>query len=86
MIDYEDEDERDELDPLRKARREAREQQRSNARSLAATRRQIEGARGERLTSEPDYKPEAEWSTTERQIHAAYGRKPLKQQQSGVES
>jgi hypothetical protein len=63
----------------RQARREAAQDAADRRASLAATRAQIKAARGHDGTpSEPEYKPEAEWSTTERQLFAAYGRKPVK--------
>ncbi len=63
----------------RAARREATQDAADRRASLAATRAQIKAARGHDGTpDEPEYKPEAEWSTTERQLFAVYGRKPLK--------
>lgn len=66
-------------DANRKARREAEQDARDRRASREATRAQIQHARGHRGEPvEPEYKPEAEWSTTERQVFAAKGVKPLK--------
>lgn len=63
----------------REARREAAQDARDRRASLAATKAQIRAARGHDGTAdEPEYKPEAEWSTSERQVYAARGIKPLK--------
>lgn len=85
MSDYYDDDNRspalarrDELDAERRARREAVKDAADRRASLAATRAQIKRARGHRGEPvEPEYKPEAEWSTSERQVFAARGIKPL---------
>lgn len=61
----------------RKARRERAQDARDRAASLEATKAQIKAARGHDGTpAEPEYKPESEWSTSERQIYAARGIKP----------
>lgn len=63
----------------RQARREAEQDARDRRASLDATRAQIKAARGHDGTpSEPEYKPQAEWSTSERQAFAARGVRPLK--------
>lgn len=63
----------------REARREAAQDAADRRASRAATEAQIKAARGHRgVPVEPEYKPEAEWTTTERQLFAAYGRKPVK--------
>jgi hypothetical protein len=73
MSDYDDDDR-----SPRRARREAEQDAADRRASLAATTAQIQRARGHRGEAvAPEYKPEAEWSTTERQIFAAYGRKPI---------
>lgn len=66
-------------DANRKARREAAQDAADRRESLAATKAQIQRARGHRGEPvAPEYKPEAEWSTTERQVFAAKGVKPRK--------
>jgi hypothetical protein len=81
MSDYDDDPHRrrnGELARERTARREAAQDARDRRASLAATKAQIQRARGDRGEPvEPEYKPEAEWSTTERQIFATRGIKPL---------
>lgn len=81
MSDYHDEPYRrrnGELARETTARREAEQDARDRAASLRATKAQIAHARqGRGEPEEPRYKPEREWSTTERQIYAAYGRKPV---------
>lgn len=61
----------------RRARREAEQDAADRRASRAATRAQIARATRRRPAPDPEYKPESEWSTTERQVHAATGRKPL---------
>lgn len=66
-------------DANRRARREAEQDAADRRASLEATKRQIRAARGHDGTpDEPAYKPESEWSTTERQLYATRGIKPLK--------
>lgn len=85
MSDYYDDENRspraarkDELDAERRSRREAAKDARDARASLEATRAQIKRARGGRGEPvAPEYKPEAEWSTTDRQVFAATGRKPV---------
>ncbi|GAB3410940.1 hypothetical protein GCM10027515_31870 [Schumannella luteola] len=55
---------------------EAELRSRRDARS--DTERQIDAARGiNGRPAEPEYKPEAEWTTTERQLHAHRGIRPV---------
>ena len=63
----------------REARREAAQDAAERRASRAATEAQIKRARGHRgVPVEPEYKPEREWSTTERQVFAINGVNPLK--------
>lgn len=60
-------------------RREASLEAELKRRNPSSTADQIAAARGRaREPNEPEYKDPSTWSTTERQIFAHYGRKPLR--------
>jgi len=64
----------------RKVRREAQKDAADRRASLEATKAQIRAARGHDGTpTEPRFKPEREWTTTERQLYAARSIRPRRE-------